>query len=57
MGHYLQVLIAPLCFATQGGKYVVCSKCQVEVVGMFYCNTRDPEYNLCARCFQVEGVR
>lgn len=40
--------------AVQGGKYVVCGKCQVEVVGMYYTSTCVADYNLCARCFNQE---
>jgi hypothetical protein len=41
----------------QGGKYVVCGKCQVEVVGMYYTSTCVADYSLCARCFHQELLR
>ena len=41
----------------QGGKYVMCGKCQVEVVGMYYASTCVADYNLCARCFHQELAR
>jgi hypothetical protein len=41
----------------QGGKYVMCGKCSVEVVGMYYASTCVADYNLCARCFHQELAR
>lgn len=51
---------ADACFlrgSSQGGKYVVCGKCQVDVVGMYYTSTCVADHNLCTRCFGAELAR
>ncbi len=32
-------------------KYIMCAKCQAEVVGMYFTSSRSPGYNLCFRCY------
>lgn len=53
--HMLHACACPTCcMRAQDNKYVCCSKCQAEVVGMYWASTATPNYNLCFRCHQSE---
>ncbi len=51
-----QLLTALVVFPPQDNKYVCCSKCQQDVVGMYYTSTRSPGYHLCFRCYTSDAA-
>ncbi len=39
----------------QDNKYVCCSRCQQDVVGLYFASTASPGYCLCFRCYGAEA--